>query len=86
MAREGNAEPRRICPVCHVGQIAARRTAHAEWRDGELIVVSSITADICDYCGETAFHDDKLWRLDQLLRYGTDLARIPSRPRGYTIM
>ena len=86
MAKDHNAEPRRICPICHVGLIVARRTAHAEWRDGELIVVPSITAEICDYCGETAFHDDQLWRLDQLLRYGTDLARIPPRSHGHTIM
>ena len=86
MADDKNTEPRRICPICHVGQIVSRRTAHAEWRDGELIVVPSISAEICDFCGETAFHDDQLWRLDQLLRYGTDLARIPARPRGYTIM
>jgi len=86
MADDKNTEPRRICPICHVGQIVSRRTAHAEWRDGELIVVPSISAEICDFCGETAFHDDQLWRLDQLLRYGTDQARIPPRPRSRTIM
>ena len=86
MDKDDNAEAKRICPVCHVGRIVARRTAHTEWRDGELIVVPGITADICDFCGETAFHDDQLWRLDQLLRYGTDLARISARPRGHTIM
>ncbi|GEM_PF-2637362 len=80
------SEPKRICPICHIGQIRTRRTSHAEWHEGQLIVVPNVTADICDFCGETVFQDDQVWRLDQLLRYGTDVRHIPYSRRSHRIM
>lgn len=87
MSKDDSAsEPKRICPICHIGQIHTRRTSHAEWHEDQLIVVSNVTADICDFCGETVSRDDQLWRLDQLLRYGTDIRHVPHGHRSHRVM
>ncbi len=86
MSKDDAPDPKRICPICHIGQIRTRRTAHAEWHEDQLIVVPNVAADICDFCGEIVSRDDQLWRLDQLLRYGTDIRHVPRSHRTHRVM
>lgn len=87
MAESG--EPKglsRICPTCHVGHIVRRRITHAAWHEAELIVMPNVHAEVCDYCGETNLEDDQVWRLDQLLRYGTELGSFSHKSHNRSVM
>lgn len=81
---DDHPSPHRICLVCHLGHTRLRPITHVEWHDDQLIVVPDVGAEVCDFCGAVSPADDRLWRLDQLLRHGHALRsgtqRRPHRP------
>jgi YgiT-type zinc finger domain-containing protein len=71
----------KLCPNCHVGHLLEEHSTYTHWHEGQLVVVPSVPAQVCDYCGEIYFHPVVLERLHQLLWADTNqqTKRDPSR-------
>lgn len=81
------SSPHRICLACHLGHTHHQSIAHVEWLDEQLVVVPDVGAEVCDFCGAVSLADDRLWRLNQLLRRGDNLQPTSGRgPHRSTIM
>jgi YgiT-type zinc finger domain-containing protein len=56
-----------LCPLCHVGKLHEKRTTFTQVFDGQVIVMPSVPALVCDVCGERTMAQDTLLNLSGLL-------------------
>jgi YgiT-type zinc finger domain-containing protein len=45
------------CIVCHEGEVCPDTTSYGFERDGRMLVVTEVPADVCRHCGEAFLSD-----------------------------
>ena len=59
------------CP----GEYEAKRVVQTARRQGQVIVIDRIPADVCDVCGDTLFEPDTVRKIEALLQEERQPAR-----------
>jgi YgiT-type zinc finger domain-containing protein len=73
-----SSESEVFCDNCHVGSVRAWRATYARWHAGHFVVVPGVPAWRCDYCGDTFYDSEALYRLFLVLGPESQ-ARVPKR-------
>ena len=55
------------CLNCHIGTLQRTRATYTQWLNGHLLVVPDVAAWRCDMCGDFAYDDEMLVRVELLL-------------------
>lgn len=55
------------CLNCRLGTLREARATHAQWLGEELVLVPGVAAWRCDVCGDFAYDDETLTRVELLL-------------------
>ena len=56
-----------MCPLCHVGKLQEKKTTFTQVFDGQVMVMSNVSALVCDVCGERTMDPNTLLNLSGLL-------------------
>lgn len=59
-----------LCPTCHIGKLRIQKVTYTQVLGGQLIVIPSTPAMVCDICGERVLDSETLSRLSGLLGPG----------------
>jgi len=59
-----------ICHRCHTGRLKRRAMVYVQWFGDDLLVVDRLPGVVCDVCGESAYDDEAVDRLQRLLWAG----------------
>lgn len=66
------------CVICHHGKTRRRHISQLFERDGRLVIIRGVPADVCQDCGEIYFDADVTARLleivEQALQHGMEVA------------
>lgn len=55
------------CLNCRVGTLRLTRATYAQWHGQQLVLVPNVLARKCDVCGDFAYEDEALTRVELLL-------------------
>jgi YgiT-type zinc finger domain-containing protein len=62
------------CP----GTYETKRRVRTIHRQGELLVIQNVPAEVCDVCGDTFFHEETVCHLEAMAHDpGTPVGRVP---------